>query len=77
MRFIHVPPAGVLGATLPYVLTEINWLNALYILLHIIKCVKIPLASLRGSLLKTGPLGFGWENQFPLNFAHEYILVQK
>ena len=33
--------------------------------------------SLRGSLPKTGPLRFGSENQFPLNFAHEYILVQK
>ena len=32
---------------------------------------------LRGSLSKTGPLRFGSENQFPLNFAHEYILVQK
>ena len=32
---------------------------------------------LRGSLPKTGPLRFGSENQFPLNFAHEYILVQK
>ena len=52
MRFIvHVPPAGVLGATLPYVLTEINWLNVLYIVLHIIKCVKIPLASLKKVML--------------------------
>ena len=25
---------------------------------------------------KTGPLRFGSENQFPLNFAHDYILVQ-
>ena len=33
--------------------------------------------TLRGSLPKTGPLRFGSENQFPLNFAHEYILVQK
>ena len=32
---------------------------------------------LRVSLPKTGPLRFGSENQFPLNFAHEYILVQK
>ena len=33
---------------------------------------------LRGSLPKTGPLRFGSENQFPLNFAHELdILVQK
>ena len=32
---------------------------------------------LRVSLPKTGPLPFGSENQFPLNFAHEYILVQK
>ena len=32
---------------------------------------------LRGSLPKTGPLRFGSENRFPLNFAHEYILVQK
>ena len=31
----------------------------------------------RGSLPKTGPLRFGSEKQFPLNFAHEYILVQK
>ena len=51
MRFIHVPPAGVLRATLPYVLTEINWLNALYIVLHIIKCVKIPLPSLKKVML--------------------------
>ena len=34
-------------------------------------------AKLRVSLPKTGPLPFGSENQFPLNFAHEYILVQK
>ena len=34
-------------------------------------------ASLRESLSKTGPMRFGSENQFPLNFAHEYILVQK
>ena len=33
--------------------------------------------TLRVSLPKTGPLRFGSENQFPLNFAHEYILVQK
>ena len=33
--------------------------------------------NLRVSLPKTGPLRFGSENQFPLNFAHEYILVQK
>ena len=32
---------------------------------------------LRESLPKTGPLRFGSENRFPLNFAHEYILVQK
>ena len=32
---------------------------------------------LRESLSKTGPMRFGSENQFPLNFAHEYILVQK
>ena len=32
---------------------------------------------LRESLSKTGPLRFGSENQFPFNFAHEYILVQK
>ena len=32
---------------------------------------------LRTSLPKTGPLRFGLENQFPLNFAHEFILVQK
>ena len=51
MRFIHVPPAGVLEATLPHVMTEINWLNALYIVLHIIKCVKIPLASLKKVML--------------------------
>ena len=30
-----------------------------------------------GSLSKTGPLRFASENQFPLNSAHEYILVQK
>ena len=35
------------------------------------------LVQLRVSLPKTGPLRFGSENQFPLNFAHEYILVQK
>jgi len=34
-------------------------------------------ACLRESLSKTGPLRFGSENQFPLNFAHECILVQK
>ena len=33
--------------------------------------------TLRESLSKTGPLRFGSENQFPLNFAHEYISVQK
>ena len=33
--------------------------------------------TLRESLPKTGPLRFASENQFPLNFAHEYILVQK
>ena len=33
--------------------------------------------TLRESLPKTGPLRFGSENRFPLNFAHEYILVQK
>ena len=33
--------------------------------------------NLRESLPKTGPLRFASENQFPLNFAHEYILVQK
>ena len=32
---------------------------------------------LRVSIPKTGPLRFRSENQFPLNFAHEYILVQK
>ena len=32
---------------------------------------------LRESLPKTGPLRFGSENQFLLNFANEYILVQK
>ena len=32
---------------------------------------------LRESLPKTGPLRFGSEIRFPLNFAHEYILVQK
>ena len=37
----------------------------------------IDLMQLRESLPKTGPLRFGSENQFPLNFAHEYILVQK
>ena len=35
------------------------------------------IAVLRVSLPKTGPLPFGSENQFPSNFAHEYILVQK
>ena len=38
---------------------------------------EINLLFLRESLSKTGPLRFGSENQFPLNFAHEYILVQK
>ena len=32
---------------------------------------------LRESLPNTGPLRFGSENRFPLNFAHEHILVQK
>ena len=32
---------------------------------------------LRESLSKTGPLRLGSKNQFPLNFAREYILVQK
>ena len=32
---------------------------------------------LRESLPKTGRLRLGSENQFPLNFAREYILVQK
>ena len=32
---------------------------------------------LRVSLPKIRPLRFGLENQFPLNFGHEYILVQK
>ena len=40
-------------------------------------CFVTPIGTLRVSLPKTGPLPFGWENQFPLNFAHEYILVQK
>ena len=31
----------------------------------------------RRSVLKRGSLRFWSENQFPLNFAHEYILVQK
>ena len=42
----------------------------------ITQCVSSALL-LRVSLPKTGPLRFGSENQFPLNFAHEYILVQK
>ena len=33
--------------------------------------------TLTESLPQTGPLRFGSENQFPLNFAHEYILDQK
>ena len=33
--------------------------------------------SLRGTLPKTVPLRFWSENQFSLNFAHEYILVKK
>ena len=41
------------------------------------KIRKICEANLRVSLPKTGPLRFGSGNQFPLNFAHEYILVQK
>ena len=32
---------------------------------------------LRESLCKRGPLRFASENRFPLNFAHEYKLVQK
>ena len=41
-------------------------------------CCTEPLSRhLTESLPKTGPLRFGSENQFPLNFAHEYILVQK
>ena len=32
---------------------------------------------LRESLCKSGPLRFASENRFPLNFAHEYNLVQK
>ena len=32
---------------------------------------------LRESLCKSGPLRFASENRFLLNFAHEYILVQK
>ena len=35
------------------------------------------LSHLRKSLPKTGPLRLRSENQFPFNFAHEYILVQK
>ena len=38
---------------------------------------RIQIKILRESLSKTGPLRFGSENQFPLNFAHGYILVQK
>ena len=41
---------------------------------RVMECV---LQGLRESLPKTGPLRFGSENRFPLNFAHEYILVQK
>ena len=33
--------------------------------------------TLRDSLCKSGPLRFASENRFLLNFAHEYILVQK
>ena len=33
--------------------------------------------ALRDSLSKSGPLRFASENRFPLNFVHEYILVQK
>ena len=47
MRFIHVPPAGVLGATLPYVLTQINWLNVLYIVLHYNKVCENSLSILK------------------------------
>ena len=44
----------------------------------IVKLCLLPLSDyLRESLPKTGPLRFASENQFPLNFAHEYILVQK
>ena len=31
--------------------------------------------TLRESLSKTGPVRFGSENQFPLNFAHECMLA--
>ena len=41
------------------------------------KKVALTIEQLRGSLPKTGPLRFGSENQFPINFAHEYFLVQK
>ena len=49
---------------------------------HITACIcvtgsKASCWCLRESLSKTGPLRLGSENQFPLNFAHEYILVQK
>ena len=40
-------------------------------------CKDLITDAVRESLPKTGPLRFVSENQFPLNFAHEYILVQK
>ena len=47
---------------------------------YILRFVSVRISiqmQLRESLPKTGPLRFGSENQFLLNFAHEYILVQK
>ena len=35
------------------------------------------ISTLKESLPKTGQRRFGSENQFPLNFAHEVILVQR
>ena len=41
-------------------------------------CQEFCILLLRGSLPKTGPVRFGSENQFPLNFAYEYnYLSQK
>ena len=44
--------------------------------IFVVHAAETKLEQLRRGLPKTGPLRLGWENQF-LNFAHEYILVQK
>ena len=52
-----------------------RWLIVQKVVIIRFNCESV-FSHLRGSLSKTGPLRFGSENQFPLNFAHEYILVQ-